>query len=223
MLCLLFLLNHILTNHMTMMMAMEVMVMVMVEAMVVAMKILSVNILGFILQLDAIGFEMKSQSPFSNFLIWPQDRISILSRFKDRPVRWSKAKEYCQDLGGKLVEIESAEENEAIVEEIKKHSWSKELKQFWMGLTDRRHEGFFVIESTGQQHTHICETRQIEMQINLVLITVTKVKTQSRLPNVTLKLSQAVTQLHLNIYFIYQIQMSKAQTKQEWSLSTSQV
>ena len=47
--------------------AMEVMVMVMAEALVVAMKILSVNILGFILQLDAIGFEKKSQSPF--FLI----------------------------------------------------------------------------------------------------------------------------------------------------------
>ena len=100
-------------------------------------------------------------------------------------MRWSKAKEYCQDLGAKLVEIESAEENEAIVEEIKKHSWSKELKQFWMGLTDRRHEGFFVIESTGQQHTHICETRQIGMQTNVVLITVTKVRTQSKLPNVT--------------------------------------
>ena len=67
MLRLLFLLNHVLTNHMIMMMAMEVMVMAMVEAMVVAMKILSVNILGFILQLDAIGFEKKSQSPF--FLI----------------------------------------------------------------------------------------------------------------------------------------------------------
>ena len=76
-------------------------------------------------------------------------------------MRWSKAKEYCLDLGAKLVEIESAEENEAIVEEIKKHSWSKELKQFWMGLTDRRHEGFFVIESTGQQHSHICQTRNI--------------------------------------------------------------
>ena len=64
-------------------------------------------------------------------------------------MRWSKAKEYCQDLGGKLVEIDSPQENEAIVDEIKKHSWSKEKKQFWMGLTDRRHEGFFVVESTG--------------------------------------------------------------------------
>merc|ERR1711974_51507 len=72
-------------------------------------------------------------------------------RFKDRPVRWAKAKEYCQDLGAKLVEIDSPQENEVIVDEIKKHSWSKEKKQFWMGLTDRRHEGFFVVESTGKE------------------------------------------------------------------------
>ena len=43
---------------------MEVMVMVMAEALVVAMKILSVNILGFILQLDAIGFEKKISISF---------------------------------------------------------------------------------------------------------------------------------------------------------------
>ena len=75
-------------------------------------------------------------------------------------MRWSKAKEYCQDLGGKLVEIDSPQENEAIVDEIKKHSWSKEKKQFWMGLTDRRHEGFFVVESTGWL-THIYERENI--------------------------------------------------------------
>ena len=75
-------------------------------------------------------------------------------------MRWSKAKEYCQDLGGKLVEIDSPQENEAIVDEIKKHSWSKEKKQFWMGLTDRRHEGFFVVESTGKHTTHISKTKK---------------------------------------------------------------
>ena len=57
-------------------------------------------------------------------------------RFKDRPMRWVKAKEYCHRLGAKLVEIDSPEENEAIVDEIKKHSWSKDNKQFWMGLTE---------------------------------------------------------------------------------------
>ena len=47
---------------------------------------------------------------------------------------WTKAKEYCQGLGGKLVEIDSPQENEAIVDEIKKLPWRKKRKQFWMGL-----------------------------------------------------------------------------------------
>ena len=57
-------------------------------------------------------------------------------RFKDRPVSWLNAREYCQDLGAKLVEIDSHQENAAIINEIKKHSWSRAKKQFWMGLKD---------------------------------------------------------------------------------------
>ena len=37
-------------------------------------------------------------------------------------------------MGAKLVEIDSVKENEAIVDEIKKHSWNRDKKQFWMGL-----------------------------------------------------------------------------------------
>ena len=48
-------------------------------------------------------------------------------------MNWAKAKKACQDLGAKLVEIDSPKENEAIVKEIKKLSWSKKRKQFWMG------------------------------------------------------------------------------------------
>ena len=51
---------------------------------------------------------------------------------------WAKAKEACQKMGAKLVEIDSPQENRAIVNEIKKHSWRRERKQFWMGLTENR-------------------------------------------------------------------------------------
>ena len=59
-------------------------------------------------------------------------------RFKDRAVNWFEAREYCWGLGSSLVEINSSLENEAIMDEIKKHTWHWEKKQFWLGLTDRK-------------------------------------------------------------------------------------
>ena len=66
-------------------------------------------------------------------------------------MNWEKARDFCQGLGAHLVEIDSVDENEAIADEIKKHSWNRDNKQFWMGLTDSRQEGTFVLESTGAQ------------------------------------------------------------------------
>ena len=53
-------------------------------------------------------------------------------------MNWEKARDFCQGLGAHLVEIDSVDENEAIADEIKKHSWNRDNKQFWMGLTDSR-------------------------------------------------------------------------------------
>ena len=69
-------------------------------------------------------------------------------RFIDRPMNWWTAKRFCQRLGAKLVEIDSAEENRAIINEINKRGFHRQRKQFWLGLTDRRREGQWVHEST---------------------------------------------------------------------------
>ena len=50
---------------------------------------------------------------------------------------WYAANEHCRSLGGLLVEIDSPEENEAILGEIRKRGFLKAKKQFWIGLTDR--------------------------------------------------------------------------------------
>ena len=61
---------------------------------------------------------------------------------------WFKARKYCQDLGAKLVEIDSFEENQAILDEITDKGYNRQKKQFWLGLTDRRQESQWVFEST---------------------------------------------------------------------------
>ena len=66
-------------------------------------------------------------------------------------MNWESAKEYCQDLGAKLVEIDSARENRAIINEIKRRGFAWQKKQFWLGLTDRRMEGQWVHESTRRE------------------------------------------------------------------------
>ena len=51
-------------------------------------------------------------------------------------------------MDAKLLEIGSSEENRAVLGEINKRGYSRQKKQFWMGLTDRRREGQWVYESS---------------------------------------------------------------------------
>ena len=50
-------------------------------------------------------------------------------------------------MAARLVEIDSEEENRAIVAEIKRRNF---LLAFWLGITDRHSEGHWVLESTGK-------------------------------------------------------------------------
>ena len=60
---------------------------------------------------------------------------------------WLQAKNFCEELdNSRLVEIDSEEENSAISAEMHKRG----SPDIWLGLTDRRNVGHFVLESTGQ-------------------------------------------------------------------------
>ena len=61
-------------------------------------------------------------------------------------MKWYTARKYCQDLGAKMLEIDSDEENKAILKEINMRGYHIQKKQFWLGLTDRRMEGKWVYE-----------------------------------------------------------------------------
>ena len=71
----------------------------------------------------------------------------VILSFVERKMKWSDAQDYCKADGGKLVEIDSEEENIALVEEIKKKGLTK--WNFWMGLTDSESEGDWRLESSG--------------------------------------------------------------------------
>ena len=59
-----------------------------------------------------------------------------------------------------------------------------QIKTQMQGLTDRRHEGFFVLESTGQ-HIHISETKRLENR-SFWSWSQDELKTQYKLQNKTL-------------------------------------
>ena len=68
------------------------------------------------------------------------------SSFVEGSMSWHQANDYCKRSGGKLVEINSDEENRAIVEEIERKGYRHRKMYFWMGLTDLSEEGTWKLE-----------------------------------------------------------------------------
>ena len=57
----------------------------------------------------------------------------------DKKMSWEEAKKYCESLGGYLVTITSAEEQEFITSFVKEKGFTK--NRFWIGATDKENEG----------------------------------------------------------------------------------
>merc|ERR1712130_239476 len=74
-------------------------------------------------------------------------------RFHESPMTQSEARKFCEEeqlIPSHLVEIESAEENNAIIAEIRRRNFLSRKIEFWLGITDRHSEGRWVLESTGK-------------------------------------------------------------------------
>ena len=59
--------------------------------------------------------------------------ISEMKRFTDHPRNFDEAVEVCKEVGGKLVEIDSKEEDTAIVLELLNQDFNGQDKFFWIG------------------------------------------------------------------------------------------
>merc|ERR1712113_719448 len=112
----------------------------------------------------AIIAEMQRRNSFSQKISWlgicqkncaaPWTQLLTgCYRFHESPMTQSEAKKFCEEEQGipaHLVEIDSMEENRAIIAEIQQRDFFSRKIKFWLGITDRHSEGHWVLESTGK-------------------------------------------------------------------------
>merc|ERR1719209_2636565 len=73
---------------------------------------------------------------------------------EEPPMSWFEADEHCVEEGGKLVEIDSEEENTALVEEINKRGYADRNMHFWIGLNELENDGDWRLASSSLKPTY---------------------------------------------------------------------
>ena len=68
---------------------------------------------------------------------------------------WFDAERHCEREGGKLVEIDSEEENRALVEEINRGGYKDRNMHFWVGLNELEADGNWRLASNGLEPTYL--------------------------------------------------------------------
>ena len=76
--------------------------------------------------------------------------ISILGRFQEVQENWFQADRTCQEHGSHLIEIDSSEENAAIIGEIQRLGVGSRVPDAWLGLTQLQVGNNWTLMSSGK-------------------------------------------------------------------------
>ena len=81
--------------------------------------------------------------------------LMIAFSFVEKPMSWQESDKYCKEMGARLIEINSKEENAAIVAEIKRRGYNRKNKFFWIGMTDKDEEGIWKLASNDKNASYL--------------------------------------------------------------------
>ena len=75
--------------------------------------------------------------------------------FVEPVMNWYDAYDHFKSKGGNLVEIDSKEENKALVDEMNSRHYKDKKMSFWIGLTDLGSEGDWRLASNGLKPLYV--------------------------------------------------------------------